>query len=140
MLLTGYNMAIYKDIKITQEFLDNNPNAYFIFGDNLERWGHGGAAKLRDHPHSIGFITKKFPDNKDNSFYKPEEYSPVFFEELEKLKRVIEKRPGKTFYISQLGGGLANKFYIWQRLVRHNLVKSLENYNNVVFCWNESLV
>jgi hypothetical protein len=133
-------MAIYKDIKITQEFLDNNPNAYFIFGDNLERWGHGGAAKLRDHPHSIGFITKKFPDNKDNSFYKPEEYSPVFFEELEKLKRVIEKRPGKTFYISQLGGGLANKFYIWQRLVRHNLVKSLENYNNVVFCWNESLV
>jgi len=140
VLLTGYNMAIYKDIKITQEFLDNNPNAYFIFGDNLERWGHGGAAKLRDHPHSIGFITKKFPDNKDNSFYKPEEYSPVFFEELEKLKRVIEKRPGKTFYISQLGGGLANKFYIWQRLVRHNLVKSLENYNNVVFCWNESLV
>ena len=133
-------MAIYKNIKITQEFLDNNPDAYFIFGDNLERWGHGGAAKLRDHPHSIGFITKKFPDNKDSSFYKPEEYSPVFFEELEKLKRVIEKRPGKTFYISQLGGGLANKFYIWQRLVRHNLVKSLENYNNVVFCWDESLV
>jgi hypothetical protein len=53
-------MAIYKNIKITQEFLDTNPNAYFIFGDNLERWGHGGAARLRDHPHAIGFITKNF--------------------------------------------------------------------------------
>jgi len=133
-------MAIYKDIKITQEFLDNNPDAYFIFGDNLERWGHGGAAKLRDHPHSIGFITKKFPDNSDSSFYKPEEYSAIFFEELEKLKKIIQKRPKKTFYISQLGGGLANKFYIWQKLIRHNLVRSLENFKNVVFCWDDSLV
>ena len=66
-------MATYKDIRITQRFLDTNPNAYFIFGDNIERQGHGGAAKLRDHPHTIGFITKKFPDNNDSSFYKPEE-------------------------------------------------------------------
>jgi hypothetical protein len=131
-------MAIYKDIKITQEFLDNNPDTYFVFGDNLERWGHGGAAKLRDHPHAIGFITKKFPDNKDNSFYKPEEYSSVFFEELEKLKRIIEKRPDKTFYISQLGGGLANRYYIWQKLIRHNLVRTLEKFKNVIFCWDDS--
>lgn len=128
-------MAIYKNIKITQEFLDNAPNAYFVFGDNLERYGHGGAAKLRDHPHAIGFITKKFPDNKDESFYKPEEYSPVFFEELEKLKRIIQKRPDKTFYISQLGGGLANRYKIWEKLIRHNLVRSLTDLDNVVFCW-----
>ena len=128
-------MAVYKHIKITQEFLDNAPNAYFVFGDNLERWGHGGAAKLRDHPHAIGFITKKFPDNKDESFYKPEEYSPVFFEELEKLKRIIQKRPDKIFYISQLGGGLANRYKIWEKLIRHNLVRSLTDLDNVVFCW-----
>ena len=128
-------MAVYKNIKITQEFLDNAPNAYFVFGDNLERWGHGGAAKLRDHPHAIGFITKKFPDNKDESFYKPEEYSPVFFEELEKLKRIIQKRPDKTFYVSQLGGGLANRYKIWERLIRHNLVRALSDLDNVIFCW-----
>jgi hypothetical protein len=130
-------MAIYKDIHVTQEFLDNDTNAYFVFGDNLERWGHGGAAKLRDHPHSIGFITKKFPDNQDGSFYKPEEYSSVFFEELKKLKIIIEKRPDKVFYISQLGGGLANKFRIWDKLIRHNLVRTLEPFENVVFCWND---
>lgn len=130
-------MAIYKNITITEEFLGENPNSYFVFGDNIERWGHGGAAVLRDHPHAIGFITKKFPDNKDESFYRPEEYSPIFFEELEKLKKIIEKRPDKTFYISQLGGGLANKYFIWQKLIRHNLVRVLEKFNNVVFCWSD---
>jgi hypothetical protein len=133
-------MSIYKKISITQQFLDENPNSYFVFGDNLIRDGYGGAAILRDHPHSIGFITKKYPDNKDSSFYKPEEYSSVFFEELEKLNKIIEKRPDKKFYISQLGGGLANKYYIWEKLIRHNLVKKLEKYNNVIFCWEESLV
>jgi hypothetical protein len=132
-------MAIYKNIIITQEFLDDNPDSYFIFGDNLIREGMGGAAILRYHPHAIGFITKKYPDNKDGSFYKPEEYSPVFFEELKKLKRIIQSKPNKTFYISQLGGGLANKFRIWQKLIRHNLVKELEIFDNVIFCWDDEL-
>ena len=132
-------MAVYKNILVTQEFLDLEPNSYFVFGDNLERWGYGGAAKLRDHPHAIGFITKKFPDNRDSSFYRPEEYSPVFFEELEKLKKIITKRPDKKFYISQLGGGLANKFRIWELLIRDNLVRSLNNFKNVVFCWEDNL-
>jgi hypothetical protein len=92
---------------------------------------------LRDHPHAIGFITKKFPDNNDSSFYKPEEYTLVFFEELKKLKTIIEKRPDKLFYISQLGGGLANKFYIWQKLIRHNLVRNFEKFDNVIFCWGD---
>lgn len=131
-------MAVYKNIKITQEFLDFNSSTYFVFGDNLERWGYGGAAKLRDHPRAIGFITKKFPDNKDESFYKPEEYSPLFFQELKKLKEFIVQHPNKTFYVSQLGGGLANRFRIWQKLVSHNLTKALEKCDNVVFCWEET--
>jgi hypothetical protein len=128
-------MARYEDIEITEYFLDSNPDSYFIFGDNLIKEGYGGAAKLRDHPHAIGFITKKFPDNKDTSFYKPEEYSPIFFEELKKLKILIEKRPDKTFYISQIGGGLANKYRIWDLLIHHNIVLTFENFDNVVFCW-----
>ena len=128
-------MAIYKNIIITQEFLDSNPDAYFIFGDNVIREGMGGAASLRYHPHSIGFITKKFPDNKSESFYKLDEYSEVFFEELKKLKTIIQKRPDKIFYVSQLGAGLANKYKIWENLIHQNLVNTLEIYDNVVFCW-----
>ena len=130
-------MPKYQNVEITQKFLDENTNAYFVFGDNLERQGYGGAAKLRDHPHSIGFITKKFPDNKDESFYKPEEYSAVFFEELAKLKIIIQKRPDKIFYISQLGGGLANRYKIWEKLIRHNIVRELDELNNVIFCWSD---
>jgi hypothetical protein len=128
-------MAEYKDITITFEFLDNNPTAYFVFGDNLIRKGAGGAAKLRSHPHALGFITKKFPDNDYGSFYRPEEYSPVFFEELQKLEKIVQNKPDKTFYISKLGAGLANKFSIWEKLVEHNLTQKLEKYSNVVFCW-----
>lgn len=128
-------MAGYEDIEITEEFLDKNPNAVFVFGDNLERRGYGGAARLRDHTRAIGFITKKSPNNRDESFYKPEEYSPVFFEELEKLKRTIQKDPDKTFYVSQLGGGLANKYNIWNNTIKINLIKHLEYLENVVFLW-----
>jgi len=128
-------MAIYNSLTVTESFLDDNSNAYFVFGDNLERRGTGGAAKLRFHKRAIGFITKKFPDNRDESFYKPEEYSLVFFEELEKLEIKIKNSPNNIFYISQLGAGLANKYRIWEKIINHNLVKKLENFDNVVFCW-----
>lgn len=132
-------MAIYNDITVDWQFLDANPKGYFIYGDNLQRRGKGGAASLRDHPHAIGFITKKFPDNKDGSFYQPEEYSSVFFEELQKLEKLIKNNPTKIFYISKLGSGLANKYRIWDLLIHHNLTLTLEKYTNVVFCWDERL-
>jgi hypothetical protein len=133
------NMALYKKIQITETFLNNDKNTYFVFGDNLIKQGYGGAAILRDHPRAIGFITKKYPDNCDNSFYQPTEYSKVFFEELHKLKVNIANNPNKMFYVSQLGAGLANKFYIWEKLIHHNLVKELQDFKNVIFCWEENL-
>jgi hypothetical protein len=129
-------MAIYKDTVVTHEFLDLNPNAYYVYGENIERKGRGDLAKLREHPHALGFITKKFADDEDSSFYRPEEYSPIFFEELNKLASIIEKRPDKIFYISPLGSSSrANKYRIWELLISHNLVRKLEKFKNVVFCW-----
>ena len=128
-------MACYKEFKISKEFLNENPNARFVFGYNTVRKGCGVAAKLRDHPSAIGFVTKKLPNNEDASFYKPEEYSPIFFAELQKLHDLILKNPDKTFYISKLGGGLANKYRIWDLFIHHNLVLKLEKFDNVIFCW-----
>lgn len=130
-------MAVFKSITVDETFLDSNPDAIFVFGDNLIREGYGGAAKLRDHKRAIGFITKKFPDNKDDSFYRPEEYAPVFFEELLKLTKNIKQNKSSIFYISKLGAGLANKYRIWELLIHHNLTSTLERFENVVFCWNE---
>ena len=54
---------------ITKEYLRNNLNNMFVFGDNLLRRGYAGAASLRDEPNAYGFITKKAPNNDDKSFY-----------------------------------------------------------------------
>jgi hypothetical protein len=128
-------MATYKNINITENFLNKNTNSYFVFGDNLQRIGMGGAASLRYHPRSIGFITKKFPDNDDGSFYKPFEYEPIFEDELRKLKEFIDEHPNYYFYISKLGSGLGNRFKIWENVIEKRLINQFSNYKNVIFCW-----
>lgn len=76
---------------IDEKFLRDNPDHIFVFGDNRLRTGKGGAAKLRDEPNVYGFITKKFPNNQESSFYRPEEYQKVFEREIEKLINTIKK-------------------------------------------------
>jgi hypothetical protein len=130
-------MAEYKDIIITENFLNSNPSVYFVFGDNTIGTGYGGAAALRDHPRTYGFITKVFPDNRDSSFYTLEEYEEVFFEELQKLKKFISEHPDNKIYISQLGGGLANKYKIWDNIIKDGLEKEFSNNDNIVFLWTK---
>lgn len=130
-------MALYKNLQITEKFLNNNKNSYFVFGDNLIRKGYGGAAALRDHPQAIGFVTKKYPDNRDSSFYDPDEYYDIFFEQLKDLKLLIINNPNKIFYISQLGAGLANKYKIWETIIHKNIIEEMSNFENVVFCWEK---
>ena len=110
----------------------------FVFGDNLLRAGCGGAAILRDHPRATGFITKKYPSHREDSYYKVEEYRPVFEKELRQLETTIRQSPEITFYISQLGGGLANRHKIWENIVRDGLEKALRKYHNVVFLWEKN--
>jgi len=98
---------------ITKEFLDKHPEAIFVFGDNLYRAGHGGAAILREHPQSYGFITKRKPTNNDDAFYDKKSYSCILCSEMRSLKRHITTHQDKTYYISPLGSGLANKHNIW---------------------------
>lgn len=129
--------ATFKRIEITEAFLNTNPDAYFVFGDNLQKQGLGGAAKLRKHPKAIGFVTKKAPNELLASYFKPEEYASVFFDQLKQLENHVKNNQRHTFYVSKLGSGLANRHYIWQKIIKHNLVSSLGEYANVVFCWDE---
>lgn len=116
---------------VTEEFLRSNPNVTFVFGDNLIRKGKGGAAVLRDEPNTYGFITKKYPNNQDESFYRPDEYLSIFYAELLQLAKEIEKNPERTYLISKLGGGLANKYGIYEEVIRTGL-KKLELFENVI--------
>lgn len=132
-------MAKYSNFFVTKDFLDKNPDVIFVFGDNVRRVGYGGAAALRDHPQTYGFITKKNPDNMDDSFFRPESYRIDFFAYLIELQLTIEKNSDKIYYISQLGGGLANRYKIWEQVIKPGLEKYLSHYDNVVFLWDKEI-
>lgn len=117
---------------VTKEFLRANPNVVFVFGDNLLRYGKGGAAKLRDEPNTYGFITKKAPNNKDESFYRLEEYRTVFSDEMVKLFTEIQSNRDKIYLISKIGSGLANKYNIYGDLIEPTLIKVLGRMKNVI--------
>lgn len=118
-------------MNVTREYLEANPDKIFVFGDNLTRKGHGGAAELRDCENTYGFITKKFPSNVDSAFYSVEEYEPVFKKELEKLEACIQENSDKEFLISKLGSGLANKYLIFENVIYERLVELETKYDNV---------
>lgn len=125
----------YINKQITIEYLRANPNHIFVFGDNNYRGGVGGAAKLRYETNAYGFITKIAPDHNDNSYYRPENYLPVFESEMKLLIAAIENNPNKTFLISQIGGGLANKYKIWEKVIKYR-IPVLEQYKNVIFLFD----
>ena len=116
---------------VTEEFLRANPDVVFVFGDNLVRKGKGGAAKLRDEPNTYGFVTKRYPNNEDGSFYRPLEYVQLFYSELMLLSAEISNHPERTYLISKLGAGLANKYLIYDKVIEP-VLKNLGLLGNVI--------
>jgi len=129
--------ATYQKLVVDAALLDQDTGSYFVYGDNESRQGTAGAAALRHHPRAIGLITKRAPGTKPSECFKPEEYIKPFFQQLKQLEDIIKNAPHQKFYISKVGSGAANKYYIWQLLIKPNLVVALQEYDNVVFCWEE---
>lgn len=120
---------------ITTEYLREHPDHIFVFGDNTLGKGKKGAAIHRDEPNSYGFITKKRPSYDNSAYYRPSEYTHVFYKELERLKKYITDCPHLTFLMSKLGSGLANKYGIYEKVIKNGL-EELEQYDNVVFLYD----
>ena len=120
---------------ISESYLRKYPNDVFVFGDNTIRIGKKGAAILRDEPNTYGFITQKYPSSRDFAHYRVNEYKQIFINEMEKLKSTIASNPDKTYLISKLGSGLANRFGIWEKIVREGL-KELKQYSNIRFLYD----
>lgn len=127
--------AKFENTELTREFIDQDPNAFFVFDDDLQKQNMTGVASLRTHPRGIGFVTMKAPPHVKGAAFKSEEYSKLFFDQLKQLGNHVRNNPGRKFYISKIGTGEANRHYIWETLIHHNLVSELEDYDNVVFCW-----
>lgn len=123
------------ELIITAEYLRKNPSHIFVFGDNTKRRGKKGSAELRGHRNTYGFITKVNPDYANHSYYTVNEYIPVFNNELAKLKHEIISNPSNIYLISKLGAGLANKYKIWEKVIKPVLKKELSKYENVKFLY-----
>lgn len=60
---------------ISREYIRENPNKIFLFGDNLKKKGLGGQAKeMRGEPNAIGIPTKKRPSMTNGSFFTDNEF------------------------------------------------------------------
>jgi hypothetical protein len=121
---------------ITAEYLRAHPRDIFVFGDNTEHRGHGGAAVLRDLPNVYGFITKRLPVRGDQGYYTPEEYGPIYTTEMAKLQECLRRYYDRRFLISKLGGGLANRFGIWEAVIKPQIKRDLQPFGDqVIFLW-----
>ena len=94
--------ARYEETSVTHDFLNNNPSAFVVFGDDLQQRSTDAAAALRGHPRAVGFAVKKAPTDQKDSIFKAEEYGRVFFGLLKQLKNHIVKNPNWVFYIPKL--------------------------------------
>ncbi|MGJ4952998.1 hypothetical protein [Bradyrhizobium sp. HKCCYLS20291] len=55
-------MPVVRQQWITRKHLWDNPNQFYVFGDNMQRRGYGGQAKeMRGEPNAIGVATKWSP-------------------------------------------------------------------------------
>ena len=75
----------------TIKIVRNNPNCLFVFGDNDIEYGKGGQAIIRDEPNTMGIPTKKYPDNKESSFYSDSEYDKNKLKINKALKKILKK-------------------------------------------------
>lgn len=61
--------------RITRKDLQDNPQALFVFGDNMQRRGMGGQAKeMRGERNAVGIPTKKSPAMTANAFFSDADF------------------------------------------------------------------
>lgn len=117
-IMNDNDLHIASFCKIDASILDAHPCWYFVYGDNTYRRGRGGAAALRDYPHTYGFVTKRYPSNADDAFFTPMEYTRIFEEEKSKFYNWMDTLPINAIVIvSQVGKGLANRYKIWEEII-----------------------
>jgi hypothetical protein len=122
-------------VKVTKEFLKRNQHCVFVFGDNLQHKGNKGAAELRDCENTYGFVTKKFPSSDPRAFFTSSEYEPIYAMEIARLRLDASMHPESTYLISRVGGGLANRYNIFETIIEPRMKKDLKDLLNVKFLW-----
>lgn len=115
---------------IDSAYLQTHRDHVFVYGAAWKA-RDGGAAKLRSDPNTHPFITKREACNDETAFFELDDYQHYFEKEMVSLIDAIETYPNKTFIISKVGAGLANRHCIFEKIIQPQLPKLLEKYPNV---------
>lgn len=105
---------------IVREAIRAEPNAYFVFGDNMRRVGLGGqAAQARHEPNALGVATLYAP----GEFY---DHDPRILAAVvaDLLAVAVALKSGATIYVPRAGLGTGLGRLIGHRPDIHNLIVS----------------
>lgn len=95
---------------ITRQDLKNNPNVYYVFGDNMKRRGFGGQAKeMRGETNAIGLATKFSPGTNEFDYYNDDSLTAWSQQaaDLKYIKTKLEEGHIVVFPTDGLGTGLS---------------------------------
>lgn len=88
-----------------------NPDTLYVFGDNYQRQGKGGQARIRDCHNAYGVATKWTPSMDYNAFFRDNNvnaYSVILSDLKELLDISVKKKYSKiVFPLDGLGTGLS---------------------------------
>lgn len=95
---------------IERHMLKAEPEARFVFGDNIARWGLAGQARaMRGEPNAIGIATKRAPGLYPEDFFSDDSPTDEFVL-LKDIQAVIDAlNEDRTVYVPKdgLGAGLS---------------------------------
>lgn len=102
-------MTIYYTDRLTVDLCRANPEAIFVFGDNLIRAGTAGQAIIRKEPNAFGIPTKRYPATTEHSFFHDAkcEQEHVLRALRTLYERVRDRRADVYWPTSGIGTGLA---------------------------------
>lgn len=96
---------------ITRDMLRAEPEARFVFGDNVLRVGLGGqAGSMRGEANAIGVATKRTPGMSDADFFSDENAADLSVIDADIDKVAAALTEGRTIYVPRdgLGTGLSD--------------------------------
>ena len=119
-------IKLWKGKWTLQDAIDN-PDKYFVFGDNDQRRGNGGQACIRPAKNSIGIRTKKYPSIDKGTFYTDNEFQEnvrKIDEDINKIEDIAKCNTIVYLAENRYGNGLARlkqkapktDEYLWHRL------------------------
>jgi len=123
------------DKKYTAGLLRAEPDALFVFGDNMQRTGKGGQAIIRDEPNAIGVPTKHAPNKISASYFgRPEneqEEKAAIDAAFDKILEAVKSGKRVYFPAGGLGTGLAEMDKRAPALLAHinNRIQEILNFD-----------